>query len=104
MIPPLERRGSRWTPTSEYNADVIVVGAGGSAGAAVTRRLVDHGLTVLVLEAGGPDTNSAIADPARMFELWSSPDDWAHQTVPRPQEADRRLNWPRGKVLAGRAR
>lgn len=87
-------------PTLQHNADVIVVGAG-SAGAAVTRRLVDHGLTVLLLEAGGPDTNPAIADPARMFELWSSPDDWAYQTVPQAQACDRRLNWPRGKVVGG---
>ncbi|GFG64396.1 GMC oxidoreductase [Mycobacterium kubicae] len=82
------------------NPDVIVVGAG-SAGAAVTRRLVDAGCSVLLLEAGGADSDPAIADPARMFELWSTPHDWNYLTVPQPQAANRRLPWPRGKVLGG---
>ena len=42
-------------------ADVIVVGAG-SAGSIVARRLVDAGYDVLVVEAGGEDTNPAIHD------------------------------------------
>ena len=81
-------------------ADVIVVGAG-SAGAAAARRLVDRGARVLLLEAGGPDTNPAIHDPARAHELWFAPEDWAPPTVPQPHADGRRLHWPRGKVLGG---
>lgn len=80
--------------------DAIVVGAG-SAGSVVTRRLADAGKRVLLLEAGGQDTNPAIHDPARQGELWHSLDDWDYYTVPQNHAAGRRLHWPRGKVLGG---
>ena len=80
--------------------DVIVVGAG-SAGAVVARRLIDAGARVLLLEAGSTDSSPAIHDPARAHELWFAPEDWAYHTVPQPHAADRRLHWPRGKVVGG---
>jgi choline dehydrogenase-like flavoprotein len=83
-----------------FAPDVIVVGAG-SAGCALTRRLVDAGASVLLLEAGGPDDSPAIHDPARFHELWLAAEDWAYYTVPQAQAADRALHWPRGKVLGG---
>ncbi|AYY12514.1 GMC family oxidoreductase [Actinobacteria bacterium YIM 96077] len=81
-------------------ADVIVVGAG-SAGCVVTRRLVDAGVRVVLLEAGGPDANPAIHDPSRMGELWHGPEDWDFYTVPQKHAAGRRLHLPRGRVLGG---
>ena len=83
-----------------FEPDVIVVG-GGSAGAAAARRLVDRDVRVLLLEAGGPDVNPAIHDPGRLHELWLSEEDWAYETVPQAHASDRRLAWPRGRVLGG---
>jgi choline dehydrogenase len=85
---------------ASFAPDVIVVGAG-SAGCALTRRLIDGGANVLLLEAGGADESPAIHDPARFHELWLAPEDWGYYTVPQAQAADRALHWPRGKVLGG---
>jgi len=80
--------------------DVVIVGAG-SAGCALARRLVERGIPVVLLEAGGEDTNPAIHDPLRFGELWFGQENWGHQTLPQRHADDRRLSWPRGKVLGG---
>ncbi|WP_353115719.1 GMC family oxidoreductase [Microbacterium sp.] len=79
---------------------VIVVGAG-TAGSILTRRLVDAGLEVTLIEAGGYDTNPAIHDPSRAGELWHSREDWDFRTVPQEHAAGRRLHLPRGRVTGG---
>ena len=86
--------------SATYACDVAVIGSG-SAGAVVARRLVDAGIRVIALEAGGPDDNPAIHDPARVWDLWDSPEDWGYRTVPQAACAGRRLHLPRGKVLGG---
>lgn len=85
---------------SSPSRSAIVVGTG-TAGSVVARRLVDAGLDVRVLEAGGQDTNPAIHDPSRMGEIWHSLDDWDYFTTPQIHAAERRLHLPRGKVLGG---
>jgi choline dehydrogenase len=75
--------------------DVIVIGSG-SGGAPVVRRLVDLGARVLLLEAGGMDVNPAIHEPARVFELWNTEEDWALPSVAMASCNDRVLVMPRG--------
>ncbi|MDF5753530.1 GMC family oxidoreductase N-terminal domain-containing protein [Spongiactinospora sp. TRM90649] len=88
-------------PHAPRDVDVIVVGAG-TAGCVVARRLLDAGATVLLVEAGPDGTgNEAIADPARMHELWDTDVDWGYRTVPQPHAHNRRLHLPRGRVVSG---
>ncbi len=81
--------------------DYIIVGAG-SAGAALANRLsADPSNTVLLLEAGGPDTSLGIHIPAAFSELFKSRYDWNYETTPQPALGGRTVYWPRGKVLGG---
>lgn len=82
-------------------ADYIVVGAG-SAGAAIASRLSEEpSCSVLLLEAGGPDSDPNIHIPARFSQLFHSEVDWEYQTIPQPGLNNRRDYVPRGKVFGG---
>jgi choline dehydrogenase len=86
---------------SDLAADYIVVGAG-SAGAAVAARLSeDPGVTVLLLEAGGPDEALQLHVPAAFSKLFRGEYDWDYDTVPQPSLENRTVFWPRGKTLGG---
>jgi choline dehydrogenase-like flavoprotein len=85
-----------------FEADFIVIGAG-SAGCAVAARLSEDPATrVLLLEAGGEDTNRWIHIPLGFGKTFADPSvNWCYETEPDPGAADRRVFWPRGKVLGG---
>jgi choline dehydrogenase len=81
--------------------DYLIVGAG-SAGCVLANRLsADPQTTVLLLEAGGPDTRAEIHIPAAFSRLFQSPQDWAYFTEIEPHMAGRKMYWPRGKMLGG---
>lgn len=82
--------------------DYIIVGAG-SAGCVLANRLsADRDMRVLLLEAGGRDSNPWIHVPVGYFKTLHNPKtDWCYKTDPEPGLAGRRLDWPRGKVLGG---
>jgi choline dehydrogenase len=83
-------------------ADFIVVGAG-SAGCTVAARLSEDPATrVLLLEAGGEDSNRWIHIPLGFGKTFADPSvNWCYETEPDPGAGDRRVFWPRGKVLGG---
>ena len=82
-------------------ADYVVVGTG-SAGSAVAERLsADPRNRVVVLEAGGKDTDRRIKMPVTWTQLFRSPIDWDYLTEPQPELNGRRVYWPRGKTLGG---
>lgn len=86
---------------SSKSFDYIIIGAG-SAGCVLAHRLSeDPTVSVLVLEAGGPDRNLLIHVPAGSPQLHHSSVDWAMETEPQPQCHNRRIYVPRGKTLGG---
>lgn len=86
--------------TQEY--DYVVVGAG-SAGCVLANRLsADPANRVLLLEAGAKDWNPWIHVPVGYFKTMHNPStDWCYMTEPDKGIDDRKLQWPRGKVLGG---
>lgn len=82
--------------------DYIIVGAG-SAGCVLANRLSeDEGKTVLLLEAGGVDRNIFIHIPAGFFKTISNPSvNWLYTTEAEESSGNRKISWPRGKVLGG---
>ncbi len=81
--------------------DFIVIGAG-SAGCVVAGRLCEVGYRVLLLEAGGRDTNPWIHIPLGYARLYANPSvNWCYTSEPEPELNGRRLFQPRGKVLGG---
>jgi choline dehydrogenase-like flavoprotein len=82
-------------------ADYVIVGAG-SAGCVLANRLTeDPSVSVLLLEAGGPDRHPNIKIPAAFAEQFHTKLDWDYHTEPEPHVDDRRLYCPRGKSLGG---
>jgi choline dehydrogenase len=88
--------------SERIEADFVVVGAG-SAGCAVAARLSEDPATrVVLLEAGGEDKNRWIHIPLGFGKTFADPSvNWCYETEPDPGAADRRVFWPRGKVLGG---
>jgi choline dehydrogenase len=83
-------------------ADYVIIGAG-AAGCVLANRLsADPSVKVLLLEAGGRDTNPKIHIPATYGAgLFKSAVDWNYSTTPQANMCNRELFWPRGKVLGG---
>jgi choline dehydrogenase len=82
--------------------DYIIIGAG-SAGCVLADRLGhDQRLSVLVLEAGAPDSSFLLKMPAGFAGLGpATPYNWRYQTTPQANCNNRRMYWPRGKTLGG---
>jgi choline dehydrogenase len=84
--------------------DYVIVG-GGSAGSVLANRLsADPSTSVLVLEAGRPDSwwDVYIHMPAALtFPIGNPRYDWMYVTEPEPYMNNRRITQGRGKLLGG---
>lgn len=94
-----------YRPVTDREFDFIVVGAG-STGCVLANRLSElENATVLLIEAGGPDSNADMHIPLAYAKLQMSDIDWQYVTSPQKQACMSMYNhqcaWPRGKVLGG---
>ena len=81
--------------------DYVIVGAG-SAGCVLAARLSeDPDTSVLLLEAGPPDSNQNIHVPLGYLQLARTEIDWDYASAPEPNCNGRRISLPRGRVLGG---
>jgi choline dehydrogenase len=81
--------------------DYVIVGAG-SAGCVLANRLTeDPDVSVLVLEAGPPDTNENLHVPLGYLKLGGTEVDWDYHSAPERECNGRRIPLPRGRVLGG---
>ena len=80
--------------------DYIIVGAG-SAGCVLTNRIIKSGkYKVLLLEAGGKDSNPWIHIPVGYYKTMHNPEtDWCYKTEPDESMENVSIPYPRGKTL-----
>jgi choline dehydrogenase len=89
----------------EQSADYVVAGAG-SAGCILARRLAETGVSVILVEAGGPDRTRLVRQPGMIAIFHNVPAlkkrlDWGYYTAPQENALGRRIPQPRGRVLGG---
>src|SRR3954451_6224099 len=90
---------NRIRPMETY--DYVIAGAG-AAGCVLGARLSEeHGVRVLVVEAGGKGRHPNIAIPAAFAKQFKTKLDWDYATEPEPHCAGRSLYIPRGRGLGG---
>ncbi len=81
--------------------DYVIVG-GGSAGCVMAARLSEHpDARVLLIEAGGKDTNPYIHMPVGFAKMTSGPLTWGYATAPQKHAYDRQIPYAQARLIGG---
>ncbi|MDE0110980.1 MAG: GMC family oxidoreductase N-terminal domain-containing protein, partial [Albidovulum sp.] len=87
--------------TGMQECDFAILG-GGSAGCVLANRLSeDPDAEVVVLEAGGKDSNRFIHIPVGFAKMTSGPFTWGYKTVPQKHANDREIPYAQARVIGG---
>ncbi len=90
------------TATDLIDTDYVIVGAGSSGCIMAARLTEDPATHVTLLEAGGEDRNMWIHIPLGYGRtITDKRVNWCYETEPDPNVNNRKIFWPRGKVLGG---
>ncbi|MEV4320356.1 GMC oxidoreductase [Actinocrispum sp. NPDC049592] len=92
-------RGQPGTGTVDY----VVVGAGPAGTVLAARLSEDRHASVVLLEAGGENTNETSRIQGAFFHAWDTDYNWGYQTTGQGGLGGRSIAQPRGRVIGGSA-
>lgn len=87
--------------TGNLFADFVVVGGGSSGGALAARLSENSTCSVILLEAGGPDSSPYIHLPVTYYKTTGPQFTWGYETAPQQHQGNITTQYAQARVLGG---